>query len=164
MNGRSNESRKRWVKPDNRAARYTSGMNHSLQDVKPILETARRIAVIGVSASPEKPAHYVPDYMLENGYEIVPVNASLTNQSLFGQTVRSSLAEIDGPVDMVDLFRRSEHLDGHLEEILALNPLPKFVWLQLGIRNDEFAAKLEALGIEVIQDRCLMADHHNLRL
>ena len=164
MNGRSSALRKRWVKPDNRAARYTSGMNHSLHDVKPILETARRIAVIGVSASPEKPAHYVPEYMLENGYEIVPVNASLTNQSLFGQTVRSSLAEIDGPVDMVDLFRRSEHLDGHLEEILALNPLPKFVWLQLGIRNDEFAAKLEALGIEVIQDRCLMADHHNLRL
>lgn len=164
MNGRSSALRKRWVKPDNRAARYTSGMNHSLHDVKPILETAHRIAVIGVSASPEKPAHYVPDYMLENGYEIVPVNASLTNQSLFGQTVRSSLAEIDGPVDMVDLFRRSEHLDGHLEEILALNPLPKFVWLQLGIRNDEFAAKLEALGIEVIQDRCLMADHHNLRL
>jgi uncharacterized protein len=67
-------------------------------------------------------------------------------------------------VDMVDLFRRSEHLDGHLEDILALNPLPKYVWLQLGIRNDEFAAKLEAQGIKVIQDRCLMADHHNLRL
>jgi uncharacterized protein len=139
-------------------------MNHSLQDVKPVLETARRIAVIGVSASPEKPAHYVPEYMLENGYEIVPVNASLANQELFGQTVRSKLSEIDRPVDMVDMFRRSEHLDGHLEDILAMNPRPKFVWLQLGIRNDEFAAQLEAVGIEVIQDRCLMADHHNLRL
>ena len=139
-------------------------MNHSLQDVKPALETARRIAVIGVSASPEKPAHYVPEYMLENGYEIVPVNASLVGQDMFGQTVRSSLKEIEGAVDMVDMFRRSEHLDGHLEEILGLNPRPKFVWLQLGIRNDEFAAQLEAVGIEVIQDRCLMADHHNLRL
>jgi uncharacterized protein len=117
-----------------------------------------------VSASPEKPAHYVPEYMLENGYEIVPVNASLANQELFGQTVRSSLSEIDGAVDMVDMFRRSEHLDGHLEDILAMNPRPKYVWLQLGIRNDEFAAQLEAVGIEVIQDRCLMADHHNLRL
>jgi uncharacterized protein len=139
-------------------------MNHSLQDVKPALETSHRIAVIGVSASPEKPAHYVPEYMLENGYEIVPVNASLEGQTLFGQPVRSSLNEINEPVDMVDLFRRSEHVDGHLEEILALNPRPKYVWLQLGIRNDEFAAKLEAVGIEVIQDRCLMADHHNLRL
>jgi uncharacterized protein len=139
-------------------------MNHSLQDVKPALETARRIAVIGVSASPEKPAHYVPEYMLENGYEIVPVNASLVGQNLFGQPVRSSLSEIEGAVDMVDMFRRSEHLDGHLEDILAMNPRPKFVWLQLGIRNDEFAAQLEAVGIEVIQDRCLMADHHNLRL
>jgi uncharacterized protein len=139
-------------------------MNHSLEDVKPALETSHRIAVIGVSASPEKPAHYVPEYMLENGYEIVPVNASLAGQTMFGQTVRSSLSEIDGAVDMVDMFRRSEHLDGHLEDILALNPRPKFVWLQLGIRNDEFAAQLEAVGIEVIQDRCLMADHHNLRL
>jgi uncharacterized protein len=139
-------------------------MNHSLQDVKPILQTSHRIAVIGVSASPEKPAHYVPEYMLENGYEIVPVNASLVGQDMFGQTVRSSLSEIEGAVDMVDMFRRSEHLDGHLEDILALNPRPKFVWLQLGIRNDEFAAQLEVLGIEVIQDRCLMADHHNLRL
>ncbi len=139
-------------------------MNHSLQDVKPALENTHRIAVIGVSASPEKPAHYVPEYMLENGYEIVPVNASLVGQDMFGQTVRSSLKEIEGAVDMVDMFRRSEHLDGHLEEILGLNPRPKFVWLQLGIRNDEFAAQLEAVGIEVIQDRCLMADHHNLRL
>jgi uncharacterized protein len=139
-------------------------MNHSLEDVKPALETSHRIAVIGVSASPEKPAHYVPEYMLENGYEIVPVNASLAGQTMFGQTVRSSLSEIDGAVDMVDMFRRSEHLDGHLEDILALNPRPKFVWLQLGIRNDEFAAQLEAVGIEVIQDRCLMADHHSLRL
>jgi uncharacterized protein len=139
-------------------------MNHSLEDVKPALETSHRIAVIGVSASPEKPAHYVPEYMLENGYEIVPVNASLAGQTMFGQTVRSRLSEIDDAVDMVDMFRRSEHLDGHLEDILALNPRPKFVWLQLGIRNDEFAAQLEAVGIEVIQDRCLMADHHNLRL
>ena len=136
----------------------------SLQDVKPVLETTHRIAVIGVSASPEKPAHYVPEYMLENGYEIVPVNASLAGQDMFGKTVRSSLSEIEGAVDMVDMFRRSEHLDGHLEDILAMNPRPKFVWLQLGIRNDEFAAQLEAVGIEVIQDRCLMADHHNLRL
>ena len=136
----------------------------SLQDVKPVLETTHRIAVIGVSASPEKPAHYVPEYMLENGYEIVPVNASLAGQDMFGKTVRPSLSEIEGAVDMVDMFRRSEHLDGHLEDILAMNPRPKFVWLQLGIRNDEFAAQLEAVGIEVIQDRCLMADHHNLRL
>jgi uncharacterized protein len=139
-------------------------MNHSLENVKPILETSHRIAVIGVSASPEKPAHYVPEYMLENSYEIVPVNASLVGQELFGQPVRSNLSEIEGAVDMVDLFRRSEHLDGHLEDILALNPRPKYVWLQLGIRNDDFAAQLEAVGIEVIQDRCLMADHHNLRL
>jgi uncharacterized protein len=139
-------------------------MNHSLQDVKPILETTHRIAVIGVSASPEKPAHYVPEYMQQNGYEIVPVNASMANQTLFGQTVRSSLSEIEGAVDLVDMFRRSEHLDGHLEDILAMNPRPKYVWLQLGIRNDEFAAQLEAVGIKVVQDRCLMADHHNLRL
>jgi uncharacterized protein len=135
-----------------------------LSEVREVLETAKTIAVLGVSATPEKPAHYVAQYMLESGYTILPVNASLLGQTMFGQPVRATLSELGQPVDIVDMFRRAEHLEQHFEDILAMKPRPKLVWLQLGIRHQEFADKLLAAGIEVVQDRCLMADHHNLRL
>jgi uncharacterized protein len=132
--------------------------------VKAPLETARVIAVLGVSATVEKPAHYVPQYAVESGYRVIPVNPLLAGQTLFNEPVRATLAEITEVVDIVDIFRRAELLDAHLDDILGMKPLPKLVWLQLGIRNPEFAAQLIAAGIEVVQDRCLMADHHNLRL
>jgi uncharacterized protein len=135
-----------------------------LSQVREVLESAKTIAVVGVSATPEKPAHYVPQYMLESGYTIVPVNASLVGQTLFGQPVHATLSELKQPIDIVDIFRRAEHLDSHLEDILSMNPRPTLVWLQLGIRHQEFTEKLLAAGIKVVQDRCLMADHHNLRL
>ena len=135
-----------------------------MDDAREILQTAKNIAVVGVSAAPEKPAHYVPEYMHQHGYRIIPVNASMAGQTLFDEPVRSSLQEIAAPVDVVDMFRRAEHLEGHLEDILAMNPRPKLVWLQLGIRNDEFTRKLLEAGIEVVQDRCLLADHRNLGL
>ncbi|MFN3266007.1 MAG: CoA-binding protein [Deinococcales bacterium] len=135
-----------------------------LAQVREVLENAKTIAVLGVSASPEKPAHYVPQYMLESGYRIFPVNVRLLGQTMFGQPVRGTLSELGIAIDIVDMFRRSEHLDSHLEDILAMQPRPKLVWFQLGIRNQEFAQKLLEAGIEVVQDRCLMADHHNLRL
>jgi uncharacterized protein len=135
-----------------------------LQDVKAPLETARVIAVLGVSAALEKPAHYVPQYAVESGYRVIPVNPLLAGQTLFNEPVRATLAEITEAVDIVDIFRRAELLDAHLDDILSMKPLPKLVWLQLGIRNPEFTAQLIAAGIEVVQDRCLMADHHNLRL
>ncbi len=135
-----------------------------LSEVKDVLITAKTIAVLGVSANPEKPAHYVPQFMLESGYSIVPVNASMVGQTMFGQPVRATLAELEQPIDIVDMFRRSEFLEEHLSDILAMQPLPKLVWLQLGIRNTDFTARLLEAGIEVVQDRCLMADHHNLRL
>jgi uncharacterized protein len=135
-----------------------------LSEVREVLEAAKTIAVLGVSASAEKPAHYVAQYMFESGYTILPVNASLLGQTMFGQQVRATLSELEQPIDIVDMFRRAEHLESHLEDILAMNPRPKLVWLQLGIRHQAFANKLLAAGIEVVQDRCLMADHHNLRL
>ena len=135
-----------------------------IENVQEVLETAKTIAVVGVSANPEKPAHYVPEYLDQHGYRIIPVNSSMAGQTLFGEPVRGSLAEIGQPVDVVDMFRRAEHLEGHLEDILAMNPKPKLVWLQLGIRNDDFALKLLEAGIEVVQDRCMLADHKNLHL
>lgn len=135
-----------------------------LASVKPILETARTIAVLGVSTNPDKPAHFVPLYAAQRGYRVIPVNPLLAGQTLFGEAVRSSLTAVSEPVDIVDVFRRPELLPDHLEDILAMNPRPKLVWLQLGIRNDEFAKKLLEAGIEVVQDRCLLADHRALGL
>jgi uncharacterized protein len=135
-----------------------------LHDTKEVLENARTIAVLGMSATPDKPAHYVPEYAQQSGYRIIPVNPLLAGQTLLEEPVRASLSEIREPVDIVDVFRRAELLEGHLEDILGMNPRPKLVWLQLGIRNPDFAAKLLEAGIEVIQDRCLMADHRNLRI
>ncbi len=135
-----------------------------IENVQGVLETAKTVAVVGVSANPEKPAHYVPEYLHQRGYRIIPVNSSMAGQTLFGEPVRESLAEIKQAVDVVDMFRRAENLDGHLQDILAMNPRPKLVWLQLGIRNDEFAVKLLEAGIEVVQDRCMLADHKRLHL
>jgi hypothetical protein len=135
-----------------------------LQDAREVLETARTVAVVGVSASPEKPAHYVPEYLHQHGYRVIPVNVTLEGQMLFDEPVRGTLASIREPVDVVDMFRRAEHLEDHLDDILAMHPRPKLVWLQLGIRNDEFARKLLEAGIEVVQDRCMLMDHHNLGL
>ena len=135
-----------------------------LSAVKPVLETARTIAVLGVSAAADKPAHFVPLYAVQHGYRVIPVNPLLVGQTLFGEPIRSSLAELGEPVDVVDIFRRAESLPDHLGDILAMTPRPKLVWLQLGIKNDEFAKKLLEAGIEVVQDRCLLADHRALGL
>jgi uncharacterized protein len=135
-----------------------------LTQVKEVLESAKTIAVLGVSGNASKPAHYVPQYMFAHGYTVLPVNASLLGQRLFDQPVTATLAELKQPIDIVDMFRRSEFLESHLEDILAMRPLPKLVWLQLGIRNDDFMARLLEAGIEVVQDRCLLADHKNLGL
>ncbi|MCA9539393.1 MAG: CoA-binding protein [Myxococcales bacterium] len=127
-----------------------------------ILESARTIAVLGAHPVAERPAHYVPAYLHDHGYRVLPVNATLAGTTLFDAPVLGSLDAIDEPVDVVDVFRRAEALPGHVDEILAMNPRPKVVWFQLGIRHDLVAARLRAEGIEVVQDRCMLADHRRL--
>jgi predicted CoA-binding protein len=81
---------------------------------------------------------------------------------LWGEAVRASLTDLGEPVDIVDVFRRPDLLPGHLDEIRAMTPRPRLVWLQLGIRNDAFAHAVEVLGIDVVQDHCALADHRRL--
>ena len=128
-------------------------------DIVNALRDARTIAVLGAHEDPARPAFYVPDYLFKQGYRILPVNAMLAGKTLWGQPVRASLAELGEPVDIVDVFRRSEAVPGHLDDILAMSPRPRLVWLQLGIRNDAFARDVQAAGIDVVQDRCMLADH-----
>ncbi len=133
-------------------------------DVRAVLERARVVAVLGAHDDPNRPAHYVPNYLHRMGARILPVNPGLAGQALWGEPVRASLTELGVPVDVVDVFRRPEALPAHLDEILAMNPRPALVWLQLGIRNDAFAKQLLAAGIDVIQDRCMLADHKRMGL
>ncbi len=132
------------------------------EHVRRVLTEARTVAVLGAHTVPSKPAHYVPDYLHSQGYRILPVNPVYAGQTLWGETVRGTLAELDEPVDVVDVFRRAELLPPHVEDVLAMEPRPRQVWLQLGIRNDAVSQQLSDAGIEVIQDRCMLADHRRL--
>lgn len=134
------------------------------EQAKRFLREARTVAVLGASTRPSRPAHYVPAYLVEQGYRVLPVNPMHEGEPLFGQTIKRTLAELPGPVDIVDVFRRSEHLPDHVDDILAMQPWPKVVWLQSGIENDTVARLLEEKGIRVVQDRCTYADHRRFGL
>ncbi len=124
------------------------------------LQTAKTIAVLGASSDPEKAGFYIPDRMHTKGYRILPINPNLAGQQMWGEVVQTNLESITEPVDILNVFRRPETLDKHLAEVLALKP--KLVWLQSGIRNDNFAQKLEAAGIPVVQDMCIAVVHRTL--
>jgi uncharacterized protein len=132
--------------------------------LREILSTSPTIAVLGIHRAPEKAAFYVPEYLHDAGYQIIGVNPLFAEQTLFGERVRSTLAEINEPVDLVDVFRRAEQIPTHIEDILAMKPRPKVVWFQLGITNDDAAKILEAAGITVVQNHCTLADHQRLGL
>jgi len=132
-------------------------------DLVAVLERSRVIAVLGAHRERSRPAFYVPDYLHDQGYRVLPVNPGLAGETLWGEPVRSNLAELTEAVDLVDVFRRPEALDDHLADFLAMRPAPAVVWFQLGIRNDRVAAQLVARGLDVVQDRCTLADHRRFR-
>lgn len=132
--------------------------------LRELLSTSPTIAVLGIHHEREKAAFYVPEYLHDEGYRIIGVNPQFHGRELFGEKVRNTLAEIAEPIDLVDVFRRSELIPDHVEDILAMKPRPKVVWFQLGIKNDDVAHVLEAAGITVVQNRCTLADHQRLGL
>jgi predicted CoA-binding protein len=130
------------------------------QELKTYLSRAKAIAVLGAHKDPSRPAHYVPRYLLERGYRILPVNPRFAGEELFGAKVAASLLELQSPVDILDVFRPGEALMAHLQEILALRP--GLVWLQSGIRNPAFEERVREAGIPLVADRCLMVEHRRL--
>jgi len=129
-------------------------------ELREILEQVRTIAVLGMKAEAEEDAYRVPRYLQQQGYRIVPVNPKL--QQVLHEPAWATLGQISVPVDLVDVFRAPAHLPAHVDEILAMRPRPSVVWFQLGIRDDASASRLEAAGIRVVQDRCIMVDHRRL--
>jgi predicted CoA-binding protein len=128
-----------------------------------LLEESRRIAVLGIKpeSNSDRPAHYVPRYLADVGYEVIPVPVYYPDVTqILGRPAYRSLSAIPGPVDIVNVFRRPEHIMQHLPDLLAKRP--RAVWMQSGIRHDEAAARLTEAGIVVVQDRCLMVDHRRL--
>ena len=137
-------------------------METSTESLRDILRNNRRVAVLGAHRDPKRPAHYIPKGLSRAGYSVYPVNPALAGEELFGQTVAASLQDLREPIDIVNVFRRSEDLPDHLDEILALEPKPSVVWLQSGIRHAEVQRALEAAGITVVADRCILSDHQRL--
>ncbi len=127
-----------------------------------ILCQARSVAVLGAKTGAGEPAYYVPAYLHARGYRIHPVNPVIAGRALFDTKAVARLADLAGPVDVVEIFRRPEYLPGHAAEILALPWRPQAVWFQLGIRNDAAAETLARAGILVVQDRCMMPEYRRL--
>ena len=129
----------------------------SPESIRRILESAKRIAVLGIKLEPERPAHFVPEYAQRAGYEIIPVPVYYPDaKEILGEKIYRKVADIPGEVDIVDVFRRPEHIPPHVDDIISKKP--RAVWFQSGIRNDEAAERLAKAGIEVVQDRCLMVE------
>ncbi|MDJ0270222.1 MAG: CoA-binding protein [Aigarchaeota archaeon] len=128
------------------------------EEIKRILTEYKRIAVVGMSRDPSKPAHYVPKFLQRHGYELIPVNP--TADEILGLKVYKSLEEIKEPVDIVDVFRPSDQVLPVAEQALKLRP--KVFWMQEGIYNKEAAELLKREGIIVVWDRCLMKEHNRL--
>lgn len=126
--------------------------------IRRILTESRTIAVVGLSPKPHRPSHQVASYLMEEGYTIIPVNPG--QSEILGQTCYPDLRAIQEPVDLVDIFRRPEHVLPIVEDAIAIGA--RFIWMQEGIVNAEAAAKAEAAGLEVIMDRCTKIDHMNL--
>jgi predicted CoA-binding protein len=124
-----------------------------------MLADTKTIAVLGIKPESHagQAAYYVPAHMLEAGYEIIPVPTYYPEVTeIFGRPVFRTLAASGRPIDMVNVFRKPQDIPPHVDDILAARP--KYVWFQLGIRNDEAARKLAEAGIKVVQDRCLMVE------
>lgn len=122
--------------------------------IRDVLKSSRTIAVVGASANPSRPSNGVMRFLVNKGYHVIPVNPGHAGQEIHGQKVVARLADIEEPIDMVDVFRAADQLPAVVDEVLALETLPKVIWGQLSVRHDGAAEKAEAKGITVIMDRC----------
>lgn len=127
-----------------------------------ILKETKTIAMVGVSMNPVRPSYYVARYLDLKGFDIVPVNPLHADEQIFRKTIVGSLADIDRPIDMVDVFRRSEAVPDIVDEALEHLTGLKTVWMQIGVQHAEAAAKAEAAGLTVIQNRCPKIEYQRL--
>ena len=120
-----------------------------------ILQTYRRIAMVGLSANPMRPSHFAAIYMLSKGYDIIPVNPS--EQRILGRACYRSVRDVPGPVEIVDIFRERSAIPALVEDAIAVGA--KVVWMQLGVIHEEAAERARQAGLEVVMDRCVKIEH-----
>jgi len=130
--------------------------------IRGILNSVKTIAVVGVSPNTVRPSYFVFKYLMERGYRMIPVNPGQAGKELLGQKIYARLSDIPEPIDMVDVFRASEHALAIVQEAVTLNPRPKVVWMQLTVRNDEAARLAEANGMKVVMNRCPKIEYGRL--
>src|SRR5487761_4030 len=144
---------------------HVPAMNHnSYPDsyIRGILNTVKTVAMVGASEKENRPSYFAFKYLLERGYRMIPVNPGHAGQTMLGQRIYATLADIPEPVDMVDIFRGSQYALAIVQEALALNPRPQVVWMQLGVRNDQAATLAEANGLKVVMNRCPKIEYGRL--
>lgn len=125
-----------------------------------LLDASKTIAVVGLSPKEQRPSNMVGLYLINNGYKVYPVNPGQTE--ILGQVSYPSVTSLPGPVDIIDIFRKSQDVLPLVEEIVSLSALPRAIWMQQGIVNEEAALLAQSHGILVIMDRCIKVDHQNL--
>jgi predicted CoA-binding protein len=130
--------------------------------IRSILNTVKTIAMVGISPKDVRPSYFAFKYLLERGYRMIPVNPGQVGGDILGQPVYAKLADIPEPIDMVDVFRAPQFALAIVAEVLALEPRPQVIWMQLGIRNDEAARLAEANGLKVVMDRCPKIEYGRL--
>ncbi|KAF0677600.1 CoA-binding protein [Profundibacterium mesophilum] len=131
-------------------------------ELKTLLTETRTIACVGVSANPVRPSHFVARYLAARGYEVTAVNPGLAGQTMFGRAVQPDLASLEGRIDMLDIFRRSEHVPALVDEALETLPGLRVIWMQIGVRHEAAAHRARERGITVVQDRCPKIEYQRL--
>jgi len=129
-------------------------------EMKKLLEESRTIAVVGLSPRPERPSHSVASYLIAQGYKVIPVNPMV--EEVLGLKSYPDLKSVPEPVDIVDIFRRSEHVPPIVEQAIEIGA--KAVWMQLGVMHQEAAARAEAAGLAVVMNRCISIEHQRLAI
>jgi predicted CoA-binding protein len=132
-------------------------MNHDAYSddyIRSILTGVKVIAMVGASPVDVRPSYFAFKYLLQRGYDMIPVNPGHVGKTLLGRPFVASISAIDRPIDMIDIFRSSAHIMPVVDEALKLSPLPKVIWMQLGARDDAAAEKAEAAGLKVVMNRC----------
>ena len=143
-------------------------MDQEQRVINRILAESRTIAVVGMSSRPDRPSHEVAQYLQAHGYRLLPVNPAYAGTHILGERCHATLAEADaavkkegGRIDVVDCFRKSEEVGTAVDEAIAIGA--RAVWMQLGVIDDEAAARAEKAGLDVVMDKCIKIEHMQLR-
>lgn len=137
-------------------------MSYSDAVLRKILQRTQTVAVVGVSGNPVRPSYFVARYLGRKGYRVIPVNPGLAGQTLLGEKVYGNLSDIPDAVDMVDIFRRPDAVPAIVDEALDRWPDLQTIWMQIGVSHAQAAAKAQARGVDVIEDRCPKIEYQRL--